>query len=161
MEILNGESKEYQYTFPQLYKFIESCKEIVYLKDIPETSCLCGICENIVLISKSLSKLNKHHPKDPHAITEAYSCYSYNLDCMMGDCEKCTVKDVRPLLAEIADSKENKCEKNESSTNKIDYEQWIQENGKIKKLLMSKSMLELLPLWIKAVTTLKDIFTGK
>ena len=155
LKILDGESKEYQYTFSQHYKFIQSRKEMVYLKDIPETSYLCEICENTALMAKSLSKLNKHHPKDPQTFDEACSCDFDNLDCMMGDFKKCTVKDSRPLFDEIADSRKSECEENESNTDKIDYKQWIRENWKIKKLPMSKSMLEFLPLWIKAVANLK------
>lgn len=60
----------------------------------------------------------------------------------MSDCEKCTVKDVQLLFDDIADSTESKCEKNESNMDKIDYEQWIRDNRKIKKLPMSKLMLE-------------------
>ena len=121
-EILIGELKEYQYNFSQLYKFIQSCKEIVYLKDIPEASCLCDICKNTVLMVKSLSKLKKHHPKDPHTIAEAFSCDSDNFDCMMGDCKKITVKVVRPLFEEISDSTESKCEENERSIKNSGFE---------------------------------------
>lgn len=59
----------------------------------------------------------------------------------MSDCEKCTVKDVQLLFDDIADSTESECEKNESNMDKIDYEQWIRDNRKIKKLPMSKLML--------------------
>ena len=62
---------------------------------------------------------------------------------------------MRLLFDEIADSAKCECEENESDTEDIDYEQWILENGKIKKLSMSKMMLESLPHWIKPVKTLK------
>ena len=92
-------------------------------------------------MAKSLCKLNKHHPKDSDTIVETYSCDSDNFDCMMDNFQKCTFKDVRPLFDEITDFTESECEENESNNDKIDYEQWIQENRKIKKLPMSKSML--------------------
>lgn len=72
-------------------------------------------------MAKSLSKLNKHHPKVKHTITEAYLCD--NLNWMISDYEKQTVKYVRLLFDEIADSAESECEENESDTEDIDYEQ--------------------------------------
>ena len=73
-------------------------------------------------MAKSLSKLNKHHPKDPDTIVET-SCDSDNFNCMMDNFQKCTDKDVRPLFDEITDSTERECEENESNNDKIDYEQ--------------------------------------
>ena len=88
-------------------------------------------------------------------MVKAYLCDPDNFNCMMGDCRKCTVKGVQPLFDEIADSTDSECKENESNTEKIDFQQGIQEKGKMKKLPMSKSMLEFLPLCMKAVTTLK------
>ena len=35
-------------TFRQLYGFIKNRPELVYDKDIPQTTCMCKICENAV-----------------------------------------------------------------------------------------------------------------
>lgn len=37
--------------FHELYRFLKSHKEYVYNKDIPQSSCLCEICENAVFVA--------------------------------------------------------------------------------------------------------------
>ena len=42
-------------TSRQLYKFLKEHKEFMFDKDIPEASCLCEICENLIFLIKFLS----------------------------------------------------------------------------------------------------------
>ena len=42
--------------FHQLYKYIKSNREYVYSRDIPLSSCLCEICENVRFVAKALDK---------------------------------------------------------------------------------------------------------
>ena len=42
--------------FHQLYEYIKSNREYVYNRDIPQSSCLCEICENVCCIAKDLHK---------------------------------------------------------------------------------------------------------
>ena len=48
-----------QLTFRQLYAFLKSRKELVFNRDIPQSSCLCENCENILLLSKEIASSAK------------------------------------------------------------------------------------------------------
>ena len=48
-----------QLTFRQLYAFLKCRKELVFNRDIPQSSCLCEIFENILLISKGIASSAK------------------------------------------------------------------------------------------------------
>ena len=50
---------EKQLTFRQLYVFLKSRKELVFNRDIPQSSCLCENCENILLLSKEIASSAK------------------------------------------------------------------------------------------------------
>ena len=59
-EILNGEEKNpYKFTFKQMYKYIKTKKQLILQGNIPDTSCLCEVCENSCLIAKTLRGLKK------------------------------------------------------------------------------------------------------
>ena len=70
--------------FFQLYDFIKSHKQFVYNKNIPHSSCLCDICENVAMLAKGLnhSKRSEHIPETPHVIVEKYSCFAEQKACM-------------------------------------------------------------------------------
>ena len=53
-------------TFRQLYGFIKSQPQLVYNKDILQSSVLCEICENALYVSKSLSRNGHILPSNPH-----------------------------------------------------------------------------------------------
>ena len=45
--------------FRQLSKFLKKHKEFVLNKSVPQASCFCEICENMIFLGKSMSqKLN-------------------------------------------------------------------------------------------------------
>ena len=57
----------------QLYEYIKSIREYVYNRDIPQSSCLCKICENVCFVAKALNKKTKSCnmvPTNPHSLTE-------------------------------------------------------------------------------------------
>ena len=77
-------------TFRQLYKFLKEHKEFVFNKDIPQASCLCEICENLIFLVRALSsKINKPILSNIHSLVESYSCNSSSKACMYSDCEVC------------------------------------------------------------------------
>ena len=48
-----------KFTFRQLSKFLKKHKEFVVNKNVPQVSCLCEICDNMIFLAKSMSpKLN-------------------------------------------------------------------------------------------------------
>ena len=76
-------------SFSRLYDFIKGKKQIILQKDIPETSCLCEICENASLMAKAVSKRRNAHPTNAHDIVERYSCDCKNISCITNDCAEC------------------------------------------------------------------------
>ena len=58
--------------FHQLYEYIKSNREYVYNRDIPQSSCLCEICENVCFVAKTLNKIKSCNmvPTDPHSLAE-------------------------------------------------------------------------------------------
>ena len=80
-DILNGhntlESNErsfqqefgYEISFSRFYEFLGSQKQYIFNKKIPQTSWLCEICENLVLLSKGIySSLELELRSNPHSI---------------------------------------------------------------------------------------------
>ena len=45
--------------FHQLYEYIKSNMEYVYNRDIPQSFCLCEICENVCFVAKAFNKKNQ------------------------------------------------------------------------------------------------------
>ena len=104
LEIANGSQEEgvsdtfcFEFdkglTFRQLYGFFKYHKQYVYNKNIPQSSCLCEVCENVVLLSKGINKAlisdEKALPTNPHELVEKFSCDSSSRICMFENCEKC------------------------------------------------------------------------
>ena len=120
-EILNSKQNDgLQLTFKQMYKYIKSQKQLVLQKDIPDTSCLCEVCENTCLMAKSLKRLKPGHPTDPHKITELYCCDSANTECITGQCEECRPSKV---LNEWNENAENASSSESSNAESDDEEQ--------------------------------------
>ena len=101
MDILNGcamtesgESFQTRFSekisFRQMYEFVKSHREFVFNKDIPQSSCLCEICENVVYLANSLFKnLGEELPTNPHDLVEKFACDSAVPTCMFGECNSC------------------------------------------------------------------------
>ena len=79
-------------TFRQVYCFVKQHPEFVFNKNIPHSSCLCEICENVVYLAKSLSQNGNELPTNPHDLLEKFSCDSSNRKCMYtNECDICSV----------------------------------------------------------------------
>ena len=77
-------------SFSKFYRFISSKKEIVLQKDIPDTSCLCEVCENASLMARAVTKVKHGHPMHPHDIVERYTCEKNYIRCITNECMLCT-----------------------------------------------------------------------
>ena len=87
LEIINGVAgfkDEFgeSLSFSRFYHFIKGKKQIILQKDIPETSCLCEICENASLMAKAARKRKNAHPTNAHDIVKRYSCDSKKISCI-------------------------------------------------------------------------------
>ena len=64
-------------------QYIFNCK-------IPQNTCLCETCENVILLARGLNQAcKKSIPCDLPAIVEEYSCNSNKKDSMLSICEEC------------------------------------------------------------------------
>ena len=45
-------------SFSRFYEFRRSQMQYIFNKKIPQTSCLCEICENVVLLSKGITAVS-------------------------------------------------------------------------------------------------------
>jgi len=76
-------------SFGRLYNFFKVHKQYIWNRDIPESSCLCEICENACLLAKGINKyLKLKLPTTPHDLVERFSC-SRESSCMNNTCEEC------------------------------------------------------------------------
>ena len=69
----------------------------MYTTDIPQSSCLCEICENVCFVSKTLNKKIKSCnmvPTDPYSLAEKYTSDSSSRTCMFPESECCYVTGV-------------------------------------------------------------------
>ena len=113
---------EKELTFRQLNKFPKQHKEFVFNKDIPQTSCLCEICENLTFLAKSISsKVNIPIETNVHSLVEVFSCDSSSKECMYSTCEECC--DTRLKITDF---------RNEEAD--IHFYQWKRVNKKVQKL---------------------------
>ena len=83
---------EVKLKFCQLYKFLKEHKEFIFIRDVPQTTCLCEICENVVFVTKVLIQNLKSLRQvlvNPHNIVEYYSCDSSSSFCMYSEYETC------------------------------------------------------------------------
>jgi len=105
-------------SFAKLYSFFKAHKQYVWNRDIPESSCLCEVCENACLLAKGINKsLKLKLPTNPHDLVEKYSCNAEST-CMMNDCSKCNVPKWRSDESSSANEEtENGTSSDESSEN--------------------------------------------
>ena len=154
-EILNGEEKNpYKFTFKQMYKYIKTKKQLILQGNIPDTSCLCEVCENSCLIAKALRGFKKGHPTDAHFIMEKYCCDPSTQACIESTCEKCNVMAI--LNDWESDESEESSSEEDETPSTFTYKAWIRENNKIQKTTVTKNSLdELYHDWEISVLALK------
>ena len=60
----------------------------MYNRDIPQSSCLCEVCENVCLLAKVINNSrNVDLLTNPHDLVEKYACNSDSKHCMYGNCD--------------------------------------------------------------------------
>ena len=85
------ETFQHDLSFRQLYEFLKGHKELAWNDQIPQSSCLCELCENAVLLAKSInsSLKSKILATNIHDLVETNSCDSSQNVCMVGQSELC------------------------------------------------------------------------
>ena len=136
--------------FHELYKYIKS-NGICIQRDIPQSSCLCEICENDCFVAKALNKKIKSCnmvPTDPHSLAEKYSCDSSSKTCMFSENECCyfTVVTIEEFPDDCGD---------------VEYYEWANVDRKVKKLVESVDVEEVVELFNELVKILKAHFFVK
>ena len=110
-----------QLTFRQLYAFLKCRKELVFNRDIPQSSCLCEICENILLLSKEITSFAKIVlTNNVQSLIEDFSCNAQSTECMHSTCVNCS--DLELNMDNFHNNKES-----------INFHQWIRVDNKIQK----------------------------
>ena len=152
--------------FALFYRFVKMHKEYIYNRKIPHNTCLCEICENASLLAKGIkSSCKKVIPDDPHSIVETYVCVSDDRECMLSDCEGCSMhtiveNDFHGISGSSSDS-EN--EVGTSSVSEIKFLKWAPgDDGYLTKVQMEVSINEALEMWQETITVLKKhIYTKR
>ena len=110
-----------QLTFRQLYAFLKSRKELVFNRDIPQSSCLCKICKNILLLSKGIvSSAKIALANNVQLLIEDFWCNTQSSECTHSTCVNCS--DLELNIDDFHNNKES-----------ITFHQWIMVDSKIQK----------------------------
>ena len=134
---------EKKLTFRQLYHFIKSRKQFVYNRDIPQASCLCEICENMVYRAKSIaSRVKMNYHANPHSLVEMYSFDTASENCMNSVCMNCRETG---LKVKDFDDKDDAV---------VSYK-WKRVDNKVQKIKMSLSPVEARTYFDEEVRVLK------
>lgn len=157
LKILNAELEpENVFTFTQMYNYIKTQKQLILQKDIPDTSCLCEVCENTCLMAKALKRYKKGHPTDAHHIMEKYCCDSSQEACINGVCKECDVMQILNTWESDSSSDSSSSEAESEKENHLSYDCWIRQDKKIKKVTTSKPDInEFYNEWKTSVLNLK------
>ena len=79
-------------SFTKLYNFLKFNKQYIWNRHIPESSCLCEVCENVCLFAKGINKsLKLKLPTNPHDLIELCYCDSGQSECMDSSCDCCSI----------------------------------------------------------------------
>ena len=82
---------------------------------MPQSSCLCEVCENAFLLAKGINiACNIRLPTNPHHLIEGNACNSDSRSCVCGECDECVTNDFEKertnenTSSEVGTDKENK-----------------------------------------------------
>ena len=147
-------------TFCQLHDFLKFHKEYIFNRSIPHWSCLCEVCENVVMlcvgINKAIPKKEKKLPENPHDIVEKFKCNNGGEPCMIGECQTCRETN---LLLSIFDSKDSNSDSSDDVVGintDIKYYEWRRDDDNhLKKVLVGVTKSEALVLLNKQIKILK------
>ena len=79
----------------------------MFNEDFPQASCICEICENLILLAKSMCPiLTLLIQTNIYILVESHSCDSSSKSSMYSACDKCCdarlkVKDFKDVCTEI------------------------------------------------------------
>ena len=128
----------YKIFFSHFYKFFRIQKRYIFNKKIPQTLCLCEICECMVLFSKGLQMAS-----NVHSVVEKYSCNSHSKACIIRECENCTSGKI--LNVDGFDGKKD-----------VKFFKWCRENKHGKKIEKTHKCEEAIKTWTSSVMNLKQ-----
>ena len=131
-------------SFRQLYEFLKGHKELAWNDQIPQSSCLCEICENAVLLAKgiNLSLKSKILATNVHDLVEANACDSSQDVCMVGKCELCLTSNLS-----LSDFDEEKAT--------ISFLNWQRVDKSIAKINQSLTFDQAIEKWNSTILTIK------
>ena len=116
----------------------------MFNKNIPQASCLCEICENLIFLAKSMSpKLNLPIQTNIHSLVEAYSCDSSSKSCMYSTCDECCDTGL-------------KVEYFKDDSTEIQFYQWKEVDKKVQKIDSILPPDDLITLFDEEVRILKN-----
>ena len=116
----------------------------MFNKNIPQASCLCEICENLIFLAKSMSpKLNLPIQTNTHTLVKAYSCDSSSKSCMYSTCDECCDTGL-------------KVEYFKDDSTEIQFYQWKEVDKKVQKIDSILPPDDLITLFDEEVRILKN-----
>ena len=156
-------------SFSQLYNFIRSHKEYVYNKNIPLSSCLCEICENICLLVNGINKMIKDKdlilPSNPHDLVEKFCCNTESKECIFSTCPNCAESGLstEALFPDDGISSEENSSDDGSGDGCISYFEWQRgRSNKVAKVKIQNGKSNALDLLKERLRTLKEhIYTKR
>ena len=114
---------------------LEGCpltqKQFIFQRDIPETSCICEVCENAEMMAKGMRKSKPSHPVNAHDIVERYSCDSDDPDCMKSICPTCQIISSFDASFQSSQSDEESIQ-SDADSDYVSYGAWVREDKKKK-----------------------------
>ena len=145
-------------TFSQIYDFIKSNKQFIFNKNIPHTSCLCDICENVVMLAKGLNnskRLPERIPETPHDLVEQYSCSTDQKSCMYNECTDCSNGKLCESLNNADSDLQSDSDSDSDSYNLISFYRWETPDKHVSKVRISVNYDEAIDRFKESVTQLK------
>ena len=110
-----------------MYNFIKGHKEYVYNKYIPQQTCLCEICENVVLLAEGINKLIQYISRLILVIYwKRTAMIQRMVSCISSMCEGCAKVNLRAEVFCTVQSESNDVETEDTV---IQYQKWINNNG--------------------------------
>ena len=143
-------------TFRQLYTFIKMHKQYIFNKDTPHWSCMCEICENMLLLMKGMNtKLKSQINLEVYDICKRFECTNLSDDCMSAQCDECKDSGLKSLDFNL-----------QNHEDRITFKMWtnvnIGDRKSVKKIQMNMEVEDIITKFNKDLITLKlHLYTNK
>ena len=156
-------------TFRQLYDLFKRHKQYVFNRKIPQCSCLCEICGNVIFLTNGINKKlfpECHLPETIHELVAKFSC-SDTEDCTTGKCEVCSSTkltcdnfNTSSDSDSTSDDSSGTNEESHSDGDSICYYKWARcDDNQLQKVFFKTSIDESIQLLNSPVKTLNTIYT--